>query len=67
VHLASVGAPILGDPRYGGARRVGELAIPRVLLHARRLELDHPATGARLVLEAEVPEDFASVERALIG
>ena len=67
VHLASVGAPILGDPRYGGARRVGELAIPRVLLHARRLELDHPATGVRLVLEAPVPEDLASTERALIG
>ena len=66
VHLASVGAPILGDPRYGGARRVGELAIPRVLLHARRLELDHPATGARLVLEAPVPEDLAAAERALI-
>ena len=49
-----------------GARRVGEIAIPRVLLHARRLELDHPATGARLVLEAPVPEDLAAAERALI-
>jgi 23S rRNA pseudouridine1911/1915/1917 synthase len=67
VHLASVGASILGDPRYGGARRVGELAVPRVLLHARRLELDHPTTGERLVLEAPVPEDLRAIEAALIG
>jgi 23S rRNA pseudouridine1911/1915/1917 synthase len=67
VHLAHLGAPILGDPRYGGARRVGEVAIPRVLLHARRLELDHPTTRARLVFEAPVPEDLAAAERALIG
>jgi 23S rRNA pseudouridine1911/1915/1917 synthase len=66
VHLAHVGAPLLGDARYGGARRVGEIAIPRVMLHARKLEIDHPATGARLVLEAPVPEDFAAVERALL-
>jgi len=67
VHLAHLGAPLLGDARYGGPRRVGEVAIPRVMLHARRLELPHPATGAQLVLEAPVPEDFAAVERALLG
>ena len=66
VHLAHVGAPLLGDARYGGPRRVGEVSVPRVLLHARRLELAHPATGARLVLEAPVPEDFLAVERALL-
>lgn len=66
VHLAHAGAPLLGDPRYGGARRAGELAIPRVLLHARRLEILHPATGAPLVLEAPVPEDFLAAERALL-
>jgi 23S rRNA pseudouridine1911/1915/1917 synthase len=67
VHLAHLGAPLLGDPRYGGPRRVGEIAVPRVMLHARRLELDHPATGARLVLEAPVPDDFRAVEAALVG
>ena len=66
VHLAHLGAPLLGDARYGGPRRVGELAIPRVMLHARRLEITHPVTGARLVLEAPVPEDFLAVERALV-
>jgi 23S rRNA pseudouridine1911/1915/1917 synthase len=67
VHLAHLGAPLLGDARYGGPRRVGELAIPRVMLHARRLELAHPMTGAPMVLEAPVAEDFAAVERALLG
>ncbi len=67
VHLAHLGAPLLGDARYGGPRRVGELAIPRVMLHARTLRLVHPATGAPLVLEAPVPEDFAAIEAALLG
>jgi 23S rRNA pseudouridine1911/1915/1917 synthase len=67
VHLAHLGAPLLGDPRYGGPRRVGEVAIPRVMLHARRLEIDHPTTGARLVLEAPVPEDFGAIEAALLA
>ena len=67
VHLAHLGAPLLGDARYGGPRRIGELAIPRVMLHAHRLELAHPASGARLVLEAPVPEDFATLQRELLG
>ncbi len=66
VHLAGLGAPLLGDPRYGGPKRVGGVAVPRLMLHALRLELDHPATGERLALAAPVPEDFAAVERALV-
>jgi len=64
-HLAHLGAPLLGDVRYGGPRRVGEVAVPRVMLHASRLALDHPATGARLEAEAPEPGDFASLRRAL--
>jgi len=67
VHLAHLGAPLLGDPRYGGPRRVGEVSIPRVLLHARRLEIVHPTRGERLAFEAPVPEDFRAVERALLA
>jgi len=66
VHLAHLGAPLVGDARYGGPRRIGEIAIPRVMLHARRLALVHPATGAPLAFEAPVPEDFAEAERALL-
>jgi len=67
VHLAHLGAPLLGDARYGGPRRVGEVAIPRVMLHAVSLELAHPRTGARLLLEAPLPADFLAVEAALLG
>jgi 23S rRNA pseudouridine1911/1915/1917 synthase len=66
VHLASLGAPLLGDARYGGPRRVGEIAVPRVMLHARRLELLHPRTGAPIAFEAPLPDDFLSAERALL-
>jgi 23S rRNA pseudouridine1911/1915/1917 synthase len=67
VHLAHLGAPLLGDPRYGGPRRVGETAVARVMLHALRLEIDHPLTGARLLLEAPIPEDLRRLASELLG
>jgi len=67
VHLAHLGAPLLGDARYGGPRRVGEVAVPRVMLHARRLALRHPVTGAPLSVEAPEPADFLAVAAALLG
>ena len=67
VHLAHLRAPLLGDARYGGPRRVGEVAVPRVMLHALRLELQHPVTGAPLAFEAPVPPDFRAAAAALVG
>ncbi len=67
VHLAHLGAPLLGDARYGGPRRVRETTVPRVMLHARRLSLPHPATGRPITFEAPIPDDLAAVARALIG
>ena len=46
VHLAHLGRPILGDTLYGGA------PSDRLWLHAWRLGLKHPVTGADLRLEA---------------
>lgn len=46
VHLASLDHPILGDRLYGGAES------DRLWLHAWRLALTHPVTGAPLALEA---------------
>jgi hypothetical protein len=37
------------------------------MLHSLRLELDHPATGARTAFEAPVPADLAAVRDALVG
>jgi 23S rRNA pseudouridine1911/1915/1917 synthase len=44
VHMASLGCPILGDQAYGGQKvcRIGEIDIPRMLLHARGLGFRHP-------------------------
>jgi RluA family pseudouridine synthase len=60
VTLAEMAAPIVGDFLYGG-RRIAKMA-PRIMLHARLLELKHPTTGEHLVLKAPVPPDM----RALI-
>ncbi len=66
VHLAHVGAPLLGDPRYGGPRRCGDVDVPRVMLHAASLEISHPVGGARLRFEAPLPDDFQAVKRRVI-
>ena len=60
VHLAHLGRPILGDPRYGGALAVAGRPVPRLMLHARSLTFPHPAGGTR-TLEAPVPRDLESV------
>lgn len=54
VHMASKGHPILGDVIYGS----GAKSAPRLMLHARRLEFAHPATGETMAFEAEPPEGF---------
>jgi 23S rRNA pseudouridine1911/1915/1917 synthase len=66
VHLAHLGAPILGDRRYGGAAAVADRAIPRAMLHAWRLGLTHP-DGKERRWEAPLPEDFAALVRELVG
>jgi 23S rRNA pseudouridine1911/1915/1917 synthase len=66
VHLAHLGAPLLGDTRYGGPAEVAGLAIARPMLHALRLEIPHPTSGDTLILEAPLPEDFRAFEEQLL-
>jgi len=55
-HLAHLGHPVVGDPRYGArAARMG--------LHALRLVVPHPRDGRELALEAPAPAAL----RALLG
>jgi len=78
VHCSFIGHPVVGDPVYGGAKRAipasyskadqRELAaliasLRGQALHAFSLAFDHPATGERLRIEAQLPEDMS----ALIG
>ena len=58
VHLASIGRPIAGDVRYGGALVLAGEPAPRLMLHASALEFPHPAGGHRRIT-APPPEDFA--------
>ncbi|WP_243293436.1 RluA family pseudouridine synthase [Geothrix mesophila] len=63
IHLASAGHPLVGDPLYGpgGGPLPGTEALPGdpgYLLHAHRLELRHPHTGARLTLECPPPPEL---------
>jgi 23S rRNA pseudouridine955/2504/2580 synthase len=59
-HLSIAGRPILGDPYYGGATSLKGQPVPRLMLHAARLDLPHPS-GERLRLAAPPPRDFAEV------
>lgn len=56
-HLLGRGFPVLADPTYGLRAVPGP---PRMALHARVLELDHPVTGRRLRFEQELPRDLLS-------
>jgi 23S rRNA (uracil1939-C5)-methyltransferase len=61
-HLAAIGHPILGDERYGHppTNRFFEEkhGLDRTFLHCIRLELSHPRSGVRLVVETPVPGDL---------
>jgi len=66
VHLASEGLPIAGDDKYGDfecnkalARANSPTPLKRMFLHAWRLQCNHPATGARLELQADLPGELA--------
>lgn len=72
VHLGHIGCPVLCDRHYGGRARLtrGEIRrdpndtlvlLERQALHARRLGINHPATGQRLELEAPLPADLEAV------
>jgi 23S rRNA pseudouridine1911/1915/1917 synthase len=71
VHLAHIGHPIVGDPVYGGRRRVpagasGEVihaldAFRRQALHAAHLALAHPVSGEAMAWDSPLPPDLRSL------
>jgi 23S rRNA pseudouridine1911/1915/1917 synthase len=68
VHLSSIGHPILGDPLYGGRKRLASVEplllrqglqrLKRQALHAASLGFVHPATGEALEFASPLPEDI---------
>jgi 23S rRNA pseudouridine1911/1915/1917 synthase len=72
VHLASAGAPCLGDPAYGSgppAEKVraamAQAGLRRQALHAAVLGFRHPATGQLLRFESPLPADMAALQAGL--
>jgi 23S rRNA pseudouridine1911/1915/1917 synthase len=57
VHLAAIDLPVAGDATYGVK---GDLGLERQFLHAYRLRLAHPLTGADLDLVSPLPQDLAA-------
>jgi len=59
VHLAATGFPIVGDDKYGSDEvraHFARMGLNRMFLHAHRLEIPHPLTGAVLRLHADLPD-----------
>lgn len=75
VHMAHIGAPVIGDPVYGkhrGLKAFGEgeafreattaaRKFYRQALHAYVLGFDHPVTGEDLHFEQAPPDDMAEL------
>ena len=71
VHMAHIGAPLLGDPVYGGRPklppapsvklRTALQGFKRQALHASRLRLAHPVTGTALDFESPLAPDLAAL------
>ena len=75
VHMAHCGHALVGDPVYGGRRKVSARALgaaaatvqgfPRQALHAASLGFVHPVTGRLHAFEADLPADMAELLRRL--
>jgi 23S rRNA pseudouridine955/2504/2580 synthase len=64
--MASIGHPIVGDAKYGGAEAFLTGGISRKLhLHARRIRIDAP-DGGKIDVSAELPPHFAE-SLAMLG
>ncbi len=78
VHMAYCGHALIGDPVYGGKRKLAKTALseaaiaaigafPRQALHAASLGFVHPVTGENLHFEADLPTDLAGLVDVLSG
>lgn len=78
VHMAHAGHGLVGDPVYGGRRKVSTGALPagaaaavegfaRQALHAAVLGFDHPVTGERMRFDSPLPGDMAQLIDLLRG
>jgi tRNA pseudouridine65 synthase len=68
-HFKHISHHLVGDVRYGkgDVNRAfrGEWNLHRLALHAWRVDLQHPVTGAPLTIVAPIPDDLGMVLAAL--
>lgn len=62
VHMAYIGHPLLGDPKYG---KKSPFAIEGQALHSAELMLTHPRTKERLRFAAAMPADMEEILHTL--
>jgi len=64
-HLQAMGHPVAGDRRYGdfpfNREARSRWGLRRMFLHAWKLEIPHPITGAPLRLESPLPPELVEV------
>lgn len=63
VHLSHIGYPIIGDEVYSNGKN--EWNVSGQCLHAWKLEFNHPITGKKISLEAEIPKYFKNIIKEL--
>jgi 23S rRNA pseudouridine1911/1915/1917 synthase len=63
VHMAYIGHPVVGDPKYGP--RQPAFSIAGQALHSTELHLCHPVSGEEMVFRAPLPADMAVILASL--
>ncbi|MCL2689081.1 MAG: RluA family pseudouridine synthase [Chitinispirillia bacterium] len=67
VHMSHLGAPVLGDERYGDKGLDDKLFNSkknlnrRLYLHAHKLSFPHPLTKKSVTVTAPIPKEFVSI------
>ncbi|MBP2626427.1 MAG: pseudouridine synthase, RluA family [Firmicutes bacterium] len=59
VHMAYIGHPVVGDPKYGPERE--HFDIVGQALHSTELMINHPVTGESMVFNAALPDDMQRI------
>lgn len=65
VHMAFIGHPVVGDPKYGVKHPA--FPIKGQALHSTELSFFHPTTREQLVFTAPMPKDMQDILSALRG
>ena len=59
VHMAEIGHPVVGDAVYSNGKN--PFNVEGQMLHAKKIEFNHPITKKRISFEAKLPEYFKDV------